>query len=304
MGRYIEQAEHVARYTKVHYVSSLDAPFVQSKEFVLSSILNMAGVYADYLERHAQLTDDDVLYYVTLSDSNASSIIASINRIRENARGARDRISMELWEATNRFYHDMNRYTSDRFHKEGIYNFSQKVEENSAILKGYIDNTLMRNEVWLLISLGIHVERVIQVLRIILNKAYDIQKLESAKLGDPLEYYQWNTLLKSAESFDMCKRHYAANPDRKNALEFLLFNPVFPKSVTHNLAITQQIVQKIGFQEQKGKGSIDFLIGKLSNNFQFLTIEEVDDTITEFLQKTLTKIYAITNLLEVKYLVY
>ncbi|MDQ3292488.1 MAG: alpha-E domain-containing protein, partial [Bacteroidota bacterium] len=40
MGRYIERAEHVARYTKVHYVSSLDAPLVQNKENTLESILN------------------------------------------------------------------------------------------------------------------------------------------------------------------------------------------------------------------------------------------------------------------------
>ena len=41
MGRYIERAEHVARYLNVNYFSSLDAPneLSQSRQFVLRSMM-------------------------------------------------------------------------------------------------------------------------------------------------------------------------------------------------------------------------------------------------------------------------
>jgi len=304
MGRYIERAEHMARYTKVHYVSSLDAPLAQSREFVLDSILNMVGSCDDYHRHYPQLTDDDVLYFITLDENNPYSILANIGMIRENARGTRDCISSELWEAVNRFYHNMNSYNANKLNQKGIFEFSREVEDNSSVLKGYIANTLIRNEVWMLISLGIHLERAVQVGKIILTKLKDVEKIDPAKRGGPVENYQWTMLLKSAESFDMYKRYYRTNPFRKNTLEFLLFNPAFPKSIAFNLNVVLKNIHDISFQEEKGKGSIHFKIGKLASQFEFLTVEEIEENTIEYLSKTIDKIYNLTRLLEVKYLAY
>ncbi len=304
LGRYIERAEHLARYTKVQYVSSLDAPLAQSREFVLESILTMAGVTGYYYSTHPQLTDEEVLYFVTLEESNPFSILSNIGYIRENARGARDCISLELWETINTFYHSMNGYTRTRLQGEGIYKFSQKVEENSSVLKGFIDNTLIRNEVWMLISLGIHMERAIQVARILITKVKDIEKIDTSKLGGPLENYQWTTMLKSAESFDMYKRQYKSNISRRNSLDFLIFNPIFPKSIVFNLDVVQRNIHDIAFHEQKGKGSMNFIVNKLAAHYQYLTIEEVEDNIAEFLSHMLSELDAVGRLLEEKYLVH
>jgi len=302
MGRYLERAEHIARYTKVHYVSSLDAPLAQSKEFALKSILNFVGSYNDYCQKYQQLTEDEVLYFVTLDENNPYSVLANVGLIRENARGTRDCISMELWEAINRFYHTINNYSAAKLNQEGIFNFSQLVEVNSSVIKGYIANTLIRNEEWMLISLGVHLERAVQVAKIILTKLTDIENLNEAKRGGPVENYQWTMLLKSAESFDMYKRYFKSNPFRKNTLDFLLFNPTFPKSLAFNLNVVQKNIQDIAFQEEKGKGSINFKIGKIATQYQFLTVEEVEESPIEFLSKTIDKIYNLARLLEEKYL--
>jgi uncharacterized alpha-E superfamily protein len=304
MGRYIERTEHLARYTKVQYVSSLDAPLAQSKEFVLESILSMAGTAGEYFARYPQLTDEDVLNFMTLDESNPFSILTGISYIRENARGARDSISLEMWEATNRFYHSMRKFTPERLNNEGVYDFSQKVEENSSVLKGYIDNTLIRNEVWMLISLGIHLERAMQVARILLTKVKDIDKIEPSKLGGPVENYQWTTLLKSAESYDMNKRYYKSPPNRRNSLEFLMFNPLFPKSILYNLLRVYENICSISFNEPKGKNSFEFMVGKITTHFQYLSIEEVEHNIIDFLNDTLNKVNHIAIRLEERYLLF
>lgn len=304
MGRYIERAEHVARYTKVQYASSMEAPLAQGKEFVLESILNMAGVHQAYRARYPELNEEEVLHFVTIEENNFSSIQAFIGLLRENARGARDSISPELWEIINRFYHDINSYTASRIHNEGIHQFSKKVEESSSVIKGYIDNTLIRNEAWMLISLGIHLERAIQVALIILNKVYDIGKLEPSLLNGPVEHFQWAILLRSAESFDMFKRNHTINPNRHNTLDFLMFNQAFPKSLVYNLRQVQEHIHNIAFHEQKGKGSIDFIAGKLASQFQYLTVEEVEDSIEGFLSKAVDSLYGLANSLTQKYLHY
>jgi uncharacterized alpha-E superfamily protein len=304
LGRYIERAEHIARYTKVQYVSSLDAPYAQSREFVLESILDMTGISYQYYSFYPQLTDEDVLFFVTLDENNPLSIQSNIGYIRENARGARDSISLELWEASNRFYHNMNNYTAARLHNEGIHDFSQKVEENSSVLKGCIDNTLMRNEAWMLICLGIHMERVMQVARILITKLKDIEKIDPSKLGGPVENYQWTTLLKGAESFDMNKRHYKANPNRRNSLEFLMFNQAFPKSIAYNLDVVHKNIQQIAFHDGKGSDSLDFMAGKLACQYKYTTIEETERRVTGFLHDTLDNINQMASLLLEKHLIY
>jgi uncharacterized alpha-E superfamily protein len=304
LGRFIERAEHMARYTKVQYLSSLDAPLAQDKDFVLESILNMAGVTQSYYTRHSQLTEEDVLNYVVLDESNMSSIVSQIGFIRENARGTRDNISLELWEAINRFYHTINGYDIDKLYSEGIYGFSEIVEINSSIIKGFIANTLIHNETWMLINLGIHMERAIQVGRILFTKIKDIEKLDASKSAGALANYQLTTMLKSAESFDMFNRQYNTNINRRNSLDFLIFNPLFPKSIVYNLDVVRRNIESISFNEQKGKGSIGFVVGKLAARYQFLTIEEVDSSITDFLSETLSGIADVGRLLEEKYLAY
>ncbi len=298
----MERAEHIARYMKVQHASMLDAPIVQSKELVLESILNMAGMHAGYVNKHQELQEDEVVSYVTLDEENPMSILSCIGYIRENARGARDVVSTELWEAINRFYHGMNGYTTSKLHNEGVFRFSQKVEENAYIIKGYIDNTLVRNEVWMLIMLGMHLERAIQISLILLTKVKDIGSIEASKMGGPVEFFQWATLLKCAEAFDMHKRHYPARPSRINTLEFLIFSPTFPKSLSYNLNLMQKLVQDIAFHEQKGKGSIDFMAGKVATKFQYQSIEEVEGQIDVFLEKTVSDLFGLAQLLENKYL--
>jgi uncharacterized alpha-E superfamily protein len=211
---------------------------------------------------------------------------------------------LELWEAINRYYHTVNAYDTDRLQSEGIHGFSEIVEINSSVIKGCIDNTLIHNETWMLINLGIHMERAIQVGRILFTKIKDIEKLDASRSAGALANYQLTTMLKSAESFDMFNRQYNTNINRRNSLDFLIFNPLFPKSIVYNLDVVRRNIESISFNEQKGKGSIDFVVGKLAARYQYLTIEEVDSSITDFLSETLNGIADVGRLIEEKYLAY
>lgn len=243
LGRYLERAEHIARYTRVQYVSSVDAPLGQNKELVLESILDMADYRSGYAQvqsqssqvQFQQLDEEDLIFYTAISEDNPYSILAYINMVLENARGARDSISIELWEAINRFYHKINQYTAAALHEEGIETFSRKIEESSYVIKGYIDNSLLRNEVWKLISLGLHLERAIQVCKILQTKLKDLEKMDNDLLGGALENYQWTTTLDSTEAFDMYMRCHKTSPTRAHVLDFLLFDKDFPKSLAYSL---------------------------------------------------------------------
>lgn len=304
MGRYLERVEHIARYTKVHYYSSLDAPLAQKKEFVLESILNMMGLLHDYKQKNDDLIDEDVVYFITIDENNPLSVKSALENARENARGARDSLSSELWESINKFYHFVNGITKADLKRQGVFSFAEKIMENCYIVNGNIDNTLLHNEVWSLIHLGIHIERASQITRILISKVDDISKTEKQKLGKAVENYQCITLLKSTEAFDMSRTYYKAVPNLRDTVEFLVLNQDFPRSICFNLSEISRCLNKISQVKNMESDSLEFYVGKICSAYNFLTIKEVEEDSLTFLRDTLNKIYNIAELLEKKYLTF
>lgn len=306
MGRYLERSEHLARYTKVHYFSALDAPQIRNKEALLTSILKNSGLDYLYFKDYPKINEQAVIFYIALDLKNPFSIVANINFARENARGARDSISTELWEAINKYYHYANDVAFQSFEPGMTYDLTQTMLDSCNIIKGLIDNTMMHDDAWHLMCIGLHIERAIQIISIIRTKINDITSLDNTDLNKSIQNYHWPILLKSAESFDMCNRHYKASPSRDNALEFLILNKKFPKSINYNLNQAFEHLQKlISLKHNDQKNKILFDIGKISNSLKFTTIEEIlEKDVNKFLSETLTAIVKTAAQFEKEYLNY
>ena len=113
-----------------------------------------------------------------------------------------------------------------------------------------------------------------------------------------MENYQWATLLKSCESFDMLRRNYKTSPSRKNCIEFLLLNKYFPKSLYFNLSEVQKHMQILALHNSDDKGTVEFNIGKLTATFQYLQYSEIETKTNEFLNETIDKLYKIGGRLD------
>lgn len=297
MGRYLERTEHLARYLRVQYFTTQDAPMSQNRDFVLNSIVNMAGIP---WEENVELEEAEVLYKVALDPNNPMSILSAITFARENARGMRNIISTELWEVINKYYHYVNNYPVEYFKTQGLYDFTVTAGEHCSVIRGYVDSTLTHNDVWALIRLGVHLERTAQIARIISCKLFDIFSLTNGKQDMPVENYQYTVLLKLLESFDMNRHHYKAAPDREKALEFLILNEDFPRSLAFNLRQIQYFLRKLEIKD-KSRNSVGFKVGRMCSQYQYLMFSEIDEKVGAFVSETLNKVYEIHEALEKDY---
>ncbi len=298
-GRYIERAENLARYSKEIYFSSLDAPILAAydRKFVLESMLYMAGIFD-----MEEINERDVLLKIAFERENANSIFSIITMARENARGARNEISVDLWEAINKYYHFVNNYSVEKYVTTGFYEFTQSVLEEAYIVRGKIFGSLLHDEVWAIILLGMYIERVIQMIRIINSKLHDIYKIE--KGGHPLSEmsFEWTTLLRCTESFDMNRKFYRSTPGKKHVLEFLFLNEQCPRSIYHCLESIQKYVELLSDGTAITPDSILFKIGKLCSHYKYMVYEDYADDVYGLLNHTQDKIMEISRELEVKYL--
>jgi uncharacterized alpha-E superfamily protein len=300
MGRYLERSEHMARFLNIQYFSTIDLPYVQMREKAMLSILDMVGI----VPGDESLIEEDILATVALDDNNPSSIISSVYLCRENARSVRDSISTEVWEAINNLYLFVSGYPVDIYKMRGLHDFTFNTINHNNIVKGKIYQTLINDVAFHFLQLGIHLERATQIVRIIISKMKDIQFLDNLKLGPSLELQQCNILLDCVEAKDMCRKYYNSLPNKHNALEFLLFVNIFPRSVIYNLNHAHAHLKLINSGRQETRGKIDYKVGKIINHLHYMEINDLDNNITGFLEETLKTIYNINSLIQEEYFIY
>lgn len=300
MGRYVERVEHLARFMNVNYFSSLDAPtkLSRDRQFVLRSISKMAG---DPILDDKELIEEHILYNVGLNPDKPYSILQGVKYARENANSSRDLLSSEFYESINKFYHFVMDYPKDYFVNSGLHDFTTHVTDQTSILKGKMRGTLLHDEIYALIKLGINIERATQIARIIKTKYEDAEKTAEVKNKPLKNSFEWTTLLKCTECYDMNRRLYKKTPTQLTALEFLIVNTHCPRSVIYSLNQIHKHVQILDPLKVHEKHSAAFLISKMRCEYRFKTVEEVQDDVKGFIDQTLNTLVEIGAKLETEY---
>ncbi len=297
IGRYIERSEHLARYLKVEYFSLMDTPMIQNKEFILRSILMMYGVGVDAED---PVEEQDVLFKVGKDTENPSSLISNVYAARENARSVRYTISTELWEVINQYYHFVKDYPEDYYKTRGLYDYTVQAGKHCALVRSYLDHTLVHDDTWIFIELGIYLERSAQIIHILRSKLNDIAILTQHDANMPLRRYQLTITLKVLEGLDMHRRVFQQTQTKASVCEFLLSYPLFPRSTAYSLERVRSLLKKLSFSLDPDE-PLMFKTGKLASHFRYLEVEEVMDDMNRFLNQALEQIFSLHDLIDQKY---
>ncbi len=304
IGRYTERIGHLARYISAQYLSSSDLPASVNKKVVLESLLATAQASESFLPPQTTYSDHDVIEYLTINKEYPHSIKSYVEAMRENARGIRNSISTDVWEATNRFYHTTRAFSQQELSKRGPYDFCKHCQENVSIIKGVIDNTLLRDEAWSLIYAGIHLERAMQIAHILLTKLVALRQMPRNHLTPAMSNYHWATLLQSAGGLDMSRNHYGTRPTRELVTDFFILNRKFPKSILYNLEKLKNHLKTIANNQPITPDSVDFKVGKLAAYVQYLTVDEIITQEEEVIRTIEDKLYNIGTDLEQQYFIF
>ncbi len=301
MGRYIERAENIARYVKEIYFSSIDAPIeeLSSKKFVLESILYMVGIFDA-----KNIEEREVLYRIGFDKECPNSLLHTITNARENARSARNEISTEIWEAINTYYHFIDHYPIDTFLSTGLYEVTQKILDQSSVVRGKIYGSILYDETWAIILYSMYIERALQTIHILNSKLNDINKIK--EMGFPVNKlsFEWATLLRCTESFDMNRKYYRSIPNKDEVLEFLLLNEKNPRSLYFTIISINNFLTRFSSVNKIEPGTIRFKLLKLESHYRFLTITDFKEDVYALINHTFEVLNEANTEFEKKYLSY
>lgn len=272
MSRYVERAENVARFIDVNLTLSLDSSAGSEQQWL--PLVNTTGDEEVFEKRYGAATPENTIHFLAFDPENSNSILSCLRGARENARSIREIISSEMWEELNAFYLAVKAQAERPETEEHPQTFFAEVKQASHLFNGVTDATMSRNEAWHFLEMGRMLERADKTSRI-LDVKYYILLRSVADVGTPVDELQWAAVLRSASAFEMYrKRHGRVTP--QSIVQFLLLDPVFPRSVRHCLERARTSLHAItGTPMGSFRNSPEKLLGPLCSDLAFTNEEEV-----------------------------
>ena len=232
MSRHLERAGNTARLIEINLLYMLEAedalPVPAQWRPLLSITASEEAFAACY--PGSTITPHKVIQFMTQERSNPNAIRSSLRLARENARVVRDRISKEMWESMNELWLHVDRQLASPLVPERAAALYAEVRNGVARFHGLTSNTMMRGEGWGFYLLGTFLERADMTARI-LDVKYHLLLPDASMVGSPLDFYQWAALLKSLSGFEAYRRKYHAGFRPIDVVEFVIFEPEFPRSL-------------------------------------------------------------------------
>jgi len=261
-GRYTERAEQTARILDVQFHRLLEDPGTHEAAACASLLRAMGSPRAAADEGLNALEVCEVLAY---DAANPSSIVGALTAARDNARGAREAISGDMWECLNATWYALD--TQVRVARAmGPHEFFRFVKERVAVLKGLAGTTLSRDDGWRFLVLGESLERADMTARLL-----------SALWADAGGSPAWITTLRCCSAHEAYLRTYRRAVDASLVAEFLLLDRLFPRSVVHALSTAEACLAELDPSSSRSGPGNDArrALGRARTELEFRRVDEL-----------------------------
>jgi len=230
LSRYIERAENMARLLEVGYRIVLVPRQGEGFHEEWRSTLASAGCEHGFVQKHNEYTTRNVVNYLLFDAENPSSIRSCLATARRNARAQRTAITREMWESLNSAWLDFSQIEQANVNSSALVNLLDWIKERSALWRGALLNTILRNDTFYFSQLGTFLERADNTARI-LDVKYYVLLPQGANVGSSVDNVQWGAILRSV-SAHRSYRWVFKEPYRPwRIAEYLILTRQMPRSL-------------------------------------------------------------------------
>jgi uncharacterized alpha-E superfamily protein len=268
MGRYVERADNTARIVDT-YLHLLPSGTWKHENQIVRELVESMGL------TDGTPDDPDLLIRALVFDGErASSVAGALIAARDNARGVRDVVPMEVWECLNVTWHGLRTRTTSA---AGPHTFLRWVAERSAMANGLIDQMMSHDEGWHFLNVGRSLERADMTIRLLASA--------TSTTGTP-----WRALVTATGGFEPFVRYHGEHMGRRSALEFVLLDRRFPRSVFQAMNAVEQSLTELEAAGANSLGdprrdpsSARRLIGRVRTGLEYRSGAELEDDLAAVL---------------------
>ena len=248
MGRYLERAENITRLLVVteemaSEVVGLDEEVARAEWTELRTIF--PGADGGDPPRTLRALAQAALFELSIDPGHPHSIFFSLKKARDNARGVREALTIEVFVSLNETYRELEAYTRRQMSDPPTFRSALATTQRGILsTAGAIEQTLARDPGWLFLQLGESMERVFRTAVVLRVKLPTLLSQEP-KIDLPLFYTRWRGLLRGLSSLENYRKVHGARMEPADALHFLLFDPHTPRSVRYGTTAVKELLERI-----------------------------------------------------------
>jgi uncharacterized alpha-E superfamily protein len=230
MSRYMERAENIARLLEVGYRIALLPREGDGQDNEWSSTLRSAGSEKGYLSKHGTYATRDVVNYMLFDPDNPSSVHSSLATARRNARAQRTALTREMWESLNSAWLEFSSSDRTKIGSNELPRLFDWIKERSALFRGTLLNTILRNDTFYFNQLGTFLERADNTARI-LDVKYYVLLPHNEIVGGEIDSVQWAAILRSVSAHRSYRWVYKDSYKPWQIADYLILNRQMPRSL-------------------------------------------------------------------------
>lgn len=242
MTRYMERAEDTARLINAVTLMSLDMP--SGASFGWDALVRVAGLDHLFFAHYPEANEAEVMRFLIQDEDNPSSIMACVTHARENTRTFREVLPWESWEWVNELYLYARRQLPGDLDRRHRYEVLQGIIRRRQSIVGLLAGTMSRDAAFQFLRVGRNLERADMTSRIL-----DVSHAVILPAGDPAgaQYGDmlWMNILKALSAYPMYRRHVSVHADSARVLDYLLKDPLLPRTVAHCLREIEDVLHTL-----------------------------------------------------------
>jgi uncharacterized alpha-E superfamily protein len=301
MSRYLERAENTARLVETGQRIALTRLGVGDEEW--ASILQSTGALAAFQDAHETVTRDTAINWMTRDRGNPSSIRSCIEAARQNARLVRTAITGEVWEAINATYMTADKILARKVAERDLPDFLRTIRQNTALVRGMVHGTMMRNDIYDFTRIGTFLERADNTARILDVKYYVLLPSVSA-VGSSIDNVQWESILRSVSARGGFRMEYGSSGGPQEIAQFLILDKRLPRSLAFCVGKLKDNLRYLNARSTKSTES-QKLVLQLESGYLTHDVGAVFDYgLHEFIQAVLEQLARIAQQIEIDYRFY
>lgn len=302
LARYVERAEYLARILEAaHRVTALPVAYAGASNEWESAVAT-AGCVNAFSSLYPEYNEENVTHFLAFSTDNPSSIRSCFEAARTNARSVRTALTVEMWDAINGTWLELQRYANGPTSREQISRFLRWVQESSLRFDGSAYRTMLVNDAFWFTRLGVYIERADNTARI-LDVKYHLLLPAEEKIGGPLDYFQWAAILRSVSA--LTSYHWVYRESLKPWLiaDLLILKSEMPRSLASCYENIVDHLDKIS-QAYGRQGPAQKQARALRTRMKNLRIEDIFQSgLHEFIQSFIAENYRLGGTIQQQYLV-
>lgn len=229
-GRYVERADFVSRLMDATLRLAALPSSYGGDIGAWSGALAAAGVAAAYSDRHPDLGERTALQFMSLDPDNPSSMRCCIERARQNARAVRTALTVEVWEAINAAWLDVQRFGTMLESRPALLRLVESVKAAALAFDGATHRTMLRDKSYWFLRLGAALERADNTARL-LDVKYHLLLPRDEPVGGSLDYFQWTTILRTVSALTAYHHVYRDSVKPWLVADLLILNRRMPRSL-------------------------------------------------------------------------